>query len=90
MKISVESQFVGNVLSDLTSRRGRVLTFEEDDGGRQEILALVPEAEILDYVSSLRSLTQGSGFFTREFDHYEQIPEYLKDKVIEQNSLLNK
>ena len=90
MKISVDSKFVGNILSDLTSRRGRVLNFEEDEGGRQDIVALVPEAEILDYVSSLRSLTQGSGFFTRSFERYEQVPEYLKDKVIQQNSLLNK
>ena len=90
MKVSVNSEFVGNVLSDLTSRRGRVLTFNEDEGGRQEIVALVPEAEILDYVSSLRSLTQGSGFFTRTFECYEQVPEYLKEKVIVQNSLLNK
>lgn len=90
ISVSVDSSFVGNVLSDLTSRRARVLGFREDKDGRQEIEALIPEAEILDYTSILRSLTQGSGFFTREFECYEQVPEYLKDKVIAQNSLLNK
>ena len=82
------SYSIGNVLSDLSSRRGRVLSFDEDEGGRQEIVALVPESEILDYASSLRALTQGSGFFTRTFEAYEQVPEYLKDKVIQENSLL--
>lgn len=90
VRVSVNQEFIGNVLSDLTSRRGRVQSFEEDEGGRQEIIALVPEAEILDYASSLRALTQGSGFFTRSFECYEQVPEYLKDKVIRDNSLLNK
>ncbi len=88
VKVSVNQEFIGNVLSDLSSRRGRVLSFDEDEGGRQEIVALVPESEILDYASSLRALTQGSGFFTRTFEAYEQVPEYLKDKVIQENSLL--
>lgn len=90
VRVSVESEFIGGVLSDLNSRRGRVQTFEETEGGRQEIVAIVPESEILDYATKLRALTQGSGFFTRTFECYEPVPEYLKEKVIAQNSLLKK
>ncbi|MCR4561837.1 MAG: hypothetical protein K5694_01330, partial [Bacilli bacterium] len=55
--------------------------------GSQEIEALVPEAEIVDYVTKLKSLTQASGFFNREFEGYEELPEYLKDKVIAENKI---
>ena len=45
------------------------------------------EAEIIDYVTKLKSLTQASGFFNREFEAYEELPEFLKDKVIAENKV---
>ena len=47
----------------------------------------IPEAEIIDYVTKLKSLTQASGFFNREFEGYEELPEFLKDKVIAENKV---
>lgn len=87
IKVNIDSKYTGNVLSDLNSRRARIQNIEEKDYGKQEIEALVPEAEILDYVTQLKSITQASGFFNREFEDYEEVPEYLKERVIKENRI---
>jgi len=87
ISVHVESKFTGNVLSDLNSRRARIQNIEEKGGGSQEIEALIPEAEIIDYATQLKSLTQASGFFNREFYGYEELPDYMKDKVIKENRI---
>ena len=87
IKVNIESKYTGNVLSDLNTRRARIQNIEEKDYGNQEIEALVPEAEILDYVTQLKSITQASGFFNREFVGYEEVPEYLKERVIRDNKI---
>ena len=89
IKVNIESKYTGNILSDLNTRRARIQNIEEKEHGYQEIEALVPEAEIIDYVTQLKSLTQASGFFNREFVDYEELPEYLKDKVIAENKIVN-
>ena len=80
------SQYTGDVMSDLNTRRARIQNMEEHEG-MQDIEALVPEAEIVDYVTQLKSITQASGYFNREFVSYEEVPEYLKDKVIKENKI---
>lgn len=87
IKINADSQYTGNILSDLNTRRARIQNIEEKEHGSQEIEALIPEAEIADYVTKLKSLTQASGFFNREFVGYEELPNALKDKVIAENKL---
>ena len=89
VRINVESKYTGNIMSDLNTRRARIQNIEEKEHGSQEIEALVPEAEIIDYVTQLKSITQASGFFNREFVAYEELPEYLKDKVIAENKIQN-
>ena len=89
VKIHAETKYTGNILSDLNTRRARIQNIEEKEHGTQEIEALVPEAEIIDYVTQLKSITQASGFFNREFVDYEELPEYLKDKVIAENKINN-
>ena len=89
VRINVESKYTGNIMSDLNTRRARIQNIEEKEHGSQEIEALVPEAEIIDYVTQLKSITQASGFFNREFVAYEELPEYLKDKVIAENKITN-
>ena len=81
------SQYTGDVMSDLNTRRARIQNMEEHEG-MQDIEALVPEAEIIDYVTQLKSITQASGYFTREFVSYEEVPEYLKEKVIRDNKII--
>ncbi|MFA6660198.1 MAG: elongation factor G, partial [Bacilli bacterium] len=85
VKVNVESRYTGDVLSDLNTRRAKVQNIEEGEHGVQEIEALVPEAEIIDYATQLKSITQASGYFNRTFECYEEVPEYLKDKVIKEN-----
>ena len=80
------SQYTGDVMSDLNTRRARIQNMEEHEG-MQDIEALVPEAEIVDYVTQLKSITQASGYFNREFVSYEEVPEFLKDKVIKENKI---
>ncbi len=87
IKVNVESKYTGNILSDLNTRRARIQNIEEKDHGNQEIEALVPEAEIIDYVTQLKSITQASGFFNREFVGYEELPSYMADKVIADNKI---
>jgi elongation factor G len=89
MKINVPQDFVGGVMSNLTKKRARIVEMQEKEGV-SEISALAPEAEIIDYVSELRTLTQGSGFFNIAFDSYKEVPANLIDDILKNNSLLNK
>ncbi len=80
------TEYTGDIMSDLNTRRARIQNMEEHEG-MQDIEALIPEAEIVDYVTQLKSITQASGYFNREFVSYEEVPEYLKDKVIKENKI---
>ncbi len=82
LRVFVDDQYLGDILSDLSSRRGRVLGQEPIGGGIQEVTALVPQAELLRYSIDLRSLTSGTGSFEMEFDHYEPISGKIADAVI--------
>lgn len=82
LTVFVEDQYLGDVLSDLSSRRGRVLGQEPVGGGIQEIKAQVPQAELLRYSIDLRSITSGTASFEIEFDHYNPISGKVADDVI--------
>jgi elongation factor G len=69
----IESQYVGDVMSDITSKRGRILGQDQLPGGIEEIRAQVPQAELLRYAIDLKSLTSGTGSFETAFDHYDPI-----------------
>jgi elongation factor G len=79
--ISAPSEYVGDIMGDLNSRRGRVegVNAEED---MQTVKARVPLSEMLTYGSTLRSITQGRGSFHMEYSHYEEVPKNLQDKII--------
>lgn len=87
IRVNIENRYTGDVLSDLNTRRAKIQNIEEGEHGTQLIEALVPEAEIIDYATQLKSITQASGYFNREFEGYEEVPEYLKDKVIKENKI---
>ena len=86
IKVNCDPKYTGNIISDLSTRRARIQGMEEEDGS-QVIEAYVPEAEIVDYATQLKSLTQANGYFNREFYNYEEVPEYLKDQVIAANKI---
>ncbi|GAA3984465.1 elongation factor G-like protein EF-G2 [Actinomadura viridis] len=81
ISVLVGDDYVGPVMSDLTSRRGRVNGSESIPGGRTLIKAEVPQLEIVRYAIDLRSLSQGTGTFSREFLRYEPLPSHLSEKV---------
>ena len=79
--VTVPPEYQGDVMGDLSSRRGQVQGTSVDAGGRQVITALVPTSEILRYAIDLRSITQGWGTFTQEHDHYQEMPSHMAEKV---------
>ncbi len=88
MKVTVivPDEYMGNVMGDLTSRRGRPLG-QESRGNALAITAMVPLAEMFGYATSLRSNTQGRGNFTMELDHYEEVPKSIAEEIIKKNSV---
>jgi elongation factor G len=81
VEITVPDEFTGDVMGDLNSKRARVLGMEPRDG-RTVISANVPQAEMLHYAADLRSLTQGRGYYTMRFSHYEEVPPHLAQQII--------
>ncbi|HEU5423210.1 MAG TPA: elongation factor G, partial [Nitrolancea sp.] len=81
LKITVPENFVGDVMSDLNTKRGQVQNMAPGDNGTT-IEALVPAAESQRYATDLRSITQGRGSFSAEFDHYQPVPAHLTDQII--------
>jgi elongation factor G len=79
--ISAPSEYVGDLMGDLTSRRGKMEGVEAEED-MQTLHARVPLAEMLTYGSTLRSITQGRGSFHMEYSHYEEVPRNLQDKII--------
>jgi elongation factor G len=84
MKLSVyiDDKYLGDILSDLSGKRGRVQGQEDIGGGIQMVKAEVPQAEMLNYAIDLKSMTSGTGSFEIEFDHYEMVSGRIADDVI--------
>jgi elongation factor G len=83
VEIRIPERFLGDVMSDLNTKRGKIAGTEPGNGW-QIVRAQVPEAEMLRFALDLRSITQGRGFFTMKFDHYEEMPSHLAKSLIEQ------
>ncbi len=81
MEITVPEDFMGDVMGDINSRRGRIQGIEAE-GSFQVIKATVPEAELFQYTSTLKSLTQARGSFTQTFEGYEPVPRDVQEKVM--------
>ncbi len=84
VEVMVPDEYMGDVMGDFNSRRGRVLGMEQK-GKRTIIRALVPLAEMLRYGTDLRSMTQGRGVYTIELDHYAAVPSNLIPEIIAKN-----
>jgi elongation factor G len=83
LTVTVREDYMGDVIGDLNSRRGKVLGMEAK-GNKQVIQVQVPMAEILRYAPDLTSMTGGRGSFTSEFDHYSEVPSHIIEKVLAQ------
>ena len=86
VQVVVPDEYLGNVMGDITSRRGRPLG-QESRGNALAIDAMVPLSEMFGYATSLRSNTQGRGNFSMVFDHYEEVPRNIAEDIIKKNSV---
>ncbi len=83
--VVVPEEYLGNVMGDLTSRRGKPMG-NESRGNALQITAMVPLAEMFGYATTLRSNSQGRGTFTMFMDHYEEVPRNIAEEIIKRNS----
>ena len=89
VEVVVPDEYMGNVMGDLTSRRGRPLG-QESRGNALKIDAMVPLSEMFGYATALRSNSQGRGNFTMTMDHYEEVPKKIADEIIKKNGAQQK
>jgi len=82
VEVVTPEEYMGDIIGDLNQRRGKILGMEPD-GRKTRIRALVPQAELYKYATTLRSLTQGRAVHTRKFHGYEEVPPHIAQKVIE-------
>ena len=82
LSVYIDNQYLGDILSDLSSKRGRVLGQEDLGGNMVQVNAEVPQAEMLNYAIDLKSMTSGTGSFELAFDHYETLAGKMAEDVI--------
>lgn len=83
IEVIVPEEYMGDIMGDISSRRGKIQG-SEPSGRYQKIFALVPESEMYQYSSQLRSMTQGRGTFSMEFSTYEEVPREQVAKIVEE------
>jgi elongation factor G len=85
IEVTVPEENMGDVMGDVSSRRGKILGMETD-GSHQIVKALVPLKELFRYSTNLRSMTQGRGIHKQKFDHYEEVPREIADKIVAEHA----
>lgn len=80
VEITVPEEYMGDVIGDCSSRRGRIEGME-DVNGAKVVRAFVPLSEMFGYATSLRSRTQGRGVYSMVFDHYEEVPKNIQEEI---------
>ncbi|MDI6792511.1 MAG: elongation factor G [bacterium] len=84
VEVKVAKEYMGDIIGDLNSRRGKIQGMEEH-GGSAVVKVVVPEAEMYKYSTSLRSITHGRGTYKMKFSHYEEVPHQLAEAIIEES-----
>ncbi len=84
LAVIVPKDYMGDIIGDLNSKRGKIMGMDESEKGKQMIRAQVPQAEIFRYSIDLRSITQGRGTFTMKFSHFEEVPSHIAQEITEQ------
>ena len=83
LKVLVPDEMLGDVIGDINKRRGRIIGMNPAENKMQEIIGEVPMAEMTDFSTAMRSITQGTATFTLEIARYEEVPQQIAQKVIE-------
>ena len=85
VEITTPEEYMGNVIGDVNSRRGRIESMEDIPSGKQ-VNAYVPLSEMFGYATDLRSKTQGRANYSMFFDHYEECPKNVQDAVLKERN----
>ena len=83
LKVLVPDEMLGDVIGDINKRRGRIIGMNPDENKMQEIVGEVPMAEMSDFSTAMRSITQGTASFTLEIERYEEVPQMIAQKIID-------
>ena len=83
VEVSIPEENLGDVMGDMSKRRGRILGMDQEADGTQLLIAEAPQAEMFDYLIDLRAMTRGRGTFTMNFIRYEEVPGSIAEKIIE-------
>ncbi|HEV8538246.1 MAG TPA: elongation factor G [Bacteroidota bacterium] len=86
IEVTVPDDYMGDVMGDISSRRGKILGMDTDGHSHQIIKALVPLKDLHRYSTTLRSMTQGRGIHRQKFDHYEEMPREIAEKIVAEHS----
>lgn len=84
VQVIIPQEYLGEVIGDLNARRGKIEGMETR-GAAQVVTALVPLKELFGYATTLRSLTQGRGSYTMQFSHYEEVPSFIREEIMEKS-----
>lgn len=84
VEVTIPDEYMGDVMGDMNKRRGKILGMEQLETGEQKVIAEAPHMELFEYSIDLRSMTAARGSFTMEFERYEEAPEFVAQKVIEE------
>lgn len=84
VEIYIPDEYMGDIMGDMNRRRGRILGMEPNEAGYQKVIAEAPAAEMFEYATELRSMTQARGWFNMRVERYEEVPMQIALKVIEQ------
>lgn len=82
VEVIIPDEYMGDIISDINKKRGRVMGMEPYEG-KEKVISYIPLAEMFKYATDLRSITQGRGSFSMEFEKYEEVPSTEVDKIIE-------
>ena len=83
VRIVVPQAYMGDVMGDVSTRRGAIQG-SDADGPYQVVTANIPEDELYQYATTLRSITQGTGIFTMEFSHYAEVPGDVQKRLVDE------
>ncbi|EOD01142.1 elongation factor G [Caldisalinibacter kiritimatiensis] len=89
VEISVPEEYMGDIMGDMNKRRGRILGMEPQPDGSQLVIGEAPQSELFNYAVDLKSMTHARGSFSMEFSRYDEVPQHLSQKIIEEAKAQN-
>ncbi|MBM3707453.1 MAG: elongation factor G, partial [Actinobacteria bacterium] len=83
LEVTVPEKYMGDIIGDINSKRGKIITMTPESNKMQVIRATIPQSESFNYSVDLKSITQGRGTFSQKFSHYDELPSHLAQPLIE-------